>query len=149
MSKLDDVIQILFSRWSALPALTGVMVFNGPPVGDPASGDYLFIGDDSDPESESISTFEQTWVDLACTRRSETGEVVCAVVSDSGSTDMAARQTRAFTLLAACESDLLADRTLGGTVYTASMDIGQSKPIQNSSGAASVVPFSVRYYASV
>lgn len=149
MAALPLVISALSTRWSALPALAGVTVFTGPPVGDPSSGDYLFVGDDSDPESDTISTFEQEWVDMAHTRRAETGEIICAMVSDSGDTDILTRMMRAFTLLSACEADLVADPTLGGVVAMAELVIGQHRPIQNASGAASVVPFTVRYGADV
>jgi hypothetical protein len=149
MSALALVASTLVTRWSALSALVGVVVFSGPPVGDPSAGDYLFIGDDSDPTTDVVSTFTQTWIDMAHTRRTEIGEIMCAMVSDSGDTDMTARQSRAFTLLAACEADLISDPTLGGVTYMAELVIGQSMPLQNASGSASVVPFTVRYGANL
>jgi hypothetical protein len=147
-SKMDDVLSALNDRLTAVE-LTTVMIFDGPPVGDFAAGDYIFLGDDADPDTDAESVFEQYWVDLAQTRREEMGEIPCAVVSDTGSTDIRVARAQAFSVFAVCESMLVADQTLNGVVYTSELVSGSARPIQNERGSAVVVPFTIRYRAAV
>lgn len=153
MSKLNDVISALVDRFTPLAVtggtLDGALVFDGPPVTAPSIQDLIIIGDDGEPDSQEQSTFEQMWVDLACTRREEIGEVLCSVISSSGATDMRVRRNRADVLLSACETSLAADQTLGGLVYSAQFIRAASTSMQNTGGAAVVTPFTVRYRALV
>jgi hypothetical protein len=151
MAKLNDVITTLVTRWTALATpggtLDGVLVFDGPPVTPASTMDLVIIGDDGGQDSGDQSTFEQGWVDLACTRREETGEVLCAAISSYGATDIRTRRDRVDVLLTACENDLRSDQTLGGVVYSATFLRGNSTGMQNTAGAAVVTPFTVRYRA--
>lgn len=151
MSKLNVVMRALYSNWTALAAtgspLAGALVFAGPPVTPASTLDLVIVGDEGGSEQEDQSTFEQDWADMAHTRRNELGEVVCSVISSSGSIDMLEREDRVDVLLTACEDSLRADPTLGGVVWTAELIRGSSRPMQNTGGAAVVTPFTVRYFA--
>lgn len=147
MARLDDVMDALVSTFSDLPALDGVAVVDGPQVGDVGESDLVLVGHDGEPDSNAVNTFEQSWTDLACTRREETGLVWCAAVSQSGDVEMQPRRDRALALVAACEASLLADLTLGGVVYSAQLAAGSARQLQNSGGAAVVAPFTVAYRA--
>lgn len=144
-SKMDEVQAALVALWSALPALAGVPVYDGPPVSQAADLDQVLVGNDGDVDSDTMSDFSQEWVDLAQTRRVESGEIICAVVAQSGSTDLGVQRDRAFVLLAACEDSLRADQTLGGTVFSALLTSGSAHPLQNSAGSAMIAPFTVQY----
>jgi hypothetical protein len=129
--------------------LAGVTVDDAKVVSSKAYLDAVVIGDDGDPESDAMPVFTQEWANMAHTRRSETGDIPCAAIATTGSTNPDAVRLRAFAILAAVESSLLGDTTLGGTVFTCELIGGAAKQIENSAGAAIVVPFSVRYWAHV
>jgi hypothetical protein len=148
-SRLDDVMTALAALFAGLPALAGVVVSDGPPLDGMGSPDFVLVGDDGLPDSTAEITVEQEWADLACTRRHETGEVICSALSQTGDTDMQARRDRAFALFAACEAAVLADQTLGGVVLSSQLARAGARQFQNSAGAAVVVPFVVTYRAIV
>lgn len=146
-SALDDVLTALVSTFTT--ALPGVSVFDGPPVTSPGDADLVIVGHDATPDSAADVTVSQEWVDLACTRRVETGEVTCCVVSQTGDTDLKARRDRAFVLLAACEAALLGDMTLGAVVTSAQFARATARQFQNSAGSAVVAPFVVTYRSHI
>lgn len=148
-SRMDDVTAALIALWTEQAGLTGVSVYDGPAVSASADRDLIMIGDDADPDSDVSSTFVQEWANFSHTRRSETGEIPCAVIAQSGSTALAARRTRAFELLAECELAVLADPTLGDVTLAVEMISGSARPVQNSRGAAIIVPFTVRYWTQL
>lgn len=148
-SRLDDVTAALIATWQAVPALAGVAFYDGPGISQSPDLDLLVIGDDGDPESDVASTFEQEWANLSHTRRSERGEIPCAAIAQSGETDMSGRRIRAFQLLAACESALMADPTLGDVALSVEFLGGAARPVQNTRGAAMVAPFTVRYWTQL
>jgi hypothetical protein len=146
---MDDVTAALIAAWSALPALAGVSIYDGPGISQAPDLDLVMVGDDGDPESDVLSTFEQEWANLSHTRRSERGEIPCAAIAQSGETDMNGRRVRVFQLLAACESALVADPTLGDVALSLEFIGGSARPVQNSRGAAMVAPFTVRYWTQL
>jgi hypothetical protein len=128
-----------------------VRVFDGVPVGDEAEalGEFVLVGHDGDPESTPEITVVQEWVDLACSRRAETGVVPCAVVVQSGDTDLSARRDRAQVLLSVCADSIVTDMTLGGVVDSALLLSGSASQLQTEQGAAVVVPFDITYRTTV
>lgn len=148
-SKLDDVTDALVTAFTGLSGLASVLISDGPIVGDPSFADALLIGDDGDPESQAMSVAEQSWTDLACTRRREDGEIICAAVSQSGDTNMQTRRDRVMALIGACEDALRADLSLGGVVQAVQLVRASVQPYQNANGSAVVAPFVVAYWALV
>jgi hypothetical protein len=146
---MPSAIDALVSIWSALPALSGALVTDGPPLSQQATQTIVRVGDDADPDANETSSFSRTWRDLACTRQEETGVIVCSVEAWSGSTELETQRDAAFTLLAALSTSLIADMTLGGAVDTAMLALGSQRPFQNSAGSAVIVPFSVSYRATI
>jgi hypothetical protein len=145
---LDDVMAGLAVIWRALPALAGVPVYDMP-VTASADPQLVLIGDDGDPQSDAVATYEQQWTDIACTARMETGEIPCAVIAQSGDTDIEGRRAEASALMSAIGVSLVADQTLGGLVMGSQLIRGSAKGIQNSAGSAVVAPFTIRYLATV
>jgi len=149
-SKIDEVTTALVSLFTtAVTANTDVVVSDGPPTSMSAPGTWVLVGDDGDPDSDARSVFEQTWVDLACTRRQELGDIVCGVVTQSGSTDLAGVRGVGGPVLDTLAAALLTDLSLGGVVMTAQLAGGQAIPLQNSAGSAVVTPFTVSYRVHV
>jgi hypothetical protein len=149
VSAIDAVIDAAHARFAAAPALAATPIYDGPPVSAAADPEMILLGDDGDVESAAVSTYTQMWVDMACTRREEMGDVVCAVVVQSGDDDLDVVRSRATVLLAACSVVLAADMTMGGVVYSAVLDSGSARPLQNADGVGVIAPFTIRYRAQV
>jgi hypothetical protein len=153
MSQLNNVMRALNTRWLALAVTGGTLadaqVFLGPPVTPASTMDLVIVGDEGGSDDSDQSSFEQEWADLGHTRRNELGEIICSVISSSGSTDMLSRIDRADALLTACEDSLRADPTLGGIVANAELVRASGRSLQNTGGAAVVTPFTVRYFVQV
>lgn len=144
-SKLDDVTQLILSALKALPELEGVVIFDGPAIGQDSPKRTVIIGDDGDPESDAVSEFTQEWSNMSRTRKRESGEIPCAAIAWEGGTDMKSQRDRAFDLLAVCELALLTDPTLGDESLWIEITSGSARPVQNERGAATVVPFTISY----
>lgn len=109
-SRIPAVVSALVSTFTA--AMTGVKVIDGPFDTVP-DGDYLTVGWTPDGE---LTTGSQAWASLGNRARDERIDIPCYVDSYSGSTDVATRRNAAFTLLAAAETAIRNDPTLGGVV---------------------------------
>lgn len=146
-SVLDDVTTALVALFTA--ALPLVPVYNDDPVTNEADAAFVLVGDDGDPESERESSFEQEWADLACSSRYERGSIPCSALASSGDTDPDATRSAAFALLAACESALRANRTLGGLVMTSQLTSGSTLLAQGDNGSWVIAQFEITYMAQV
>ena len=109
-SRIPAVIDALVSTLTA--ALPNVRVIDGPFVSVP-DGDYLTVGWTPDGDTTSGG---QTWAGLGNRARDEQIDVPCYCDSYSGSTAVSARRTAAFALMAAAETALRNDPTLGGVI---------------------------------
>jgi len=144
---LPAVQAALVALWTA--ALPDTPVYDDDPnVGD-LDYTYVLVGDDEDPDSETSSTFEQEWADLGCSSKHERGAIPCVAVASTGDTDPIAVRTTAYQLLAACETALRANRTLGGLVMTSQLQRGASAAGQATEGALAKVQFEITYLAQV
>ena len=148
-SKMKTVTDALVTSISALPTMTGVIVDQANTVTGASYKEAIVIGDDGDPDSDVQSVFQQNWVDMAHTRRDEIGDIPCVAQAQTGSTDPEVVKSRAYELLGYVEAMAVADPTLGGVVATLEILGGSSKVVENSGGAAVIVPFSVRYWAHI
>lgn len=116
---LDGLLALCCGQAVPGGALASVVVFDGPPLGEPGDQLMLFVGDT--PEDEQSVTAQQAFAQLGGSARDERLSMYCTAVSRSGGTDMRAERERVFAILRAVE-DLLrpglpgADPTLGGAV---------------------------------
>lgn len=148
-SAMRNVTAALVAGIRALPNVSGVSVDKANTVTSQSYREAIVIGDDGDPDSDAMSVFQQVWVDLAHTRRDETGDIPCVALAQTGSTAAEAVEARAYELLGYVESMVIADPTLGGLVATLEILGGSSKLVENERGSAVIVPFSVRYWAHI
>jgi hypothetical protein len=139
----------LVERWSALPLVVElkVDVRRGLPVDGIGARDMVLVEFDGDPDSRENSSYVHDWLDMACTRRREQGEIRCTAVSQTGDTDIGRMSERAGRLAAACQDDLTADITAGGIVWTCSITQGAAQQVKNDRGVAVIIPFVVAYAA--
>jgi hypothetical protein len=143
---MPTVTAALVAGIRALPTMSTVVVDKANVITGSSYDEAVVIGDDGDPESDVQSVFQQVWVDMAHTRRDETGDIPCVALAQTGSTAPEVVEARAFEILGYVELMVVADPTLGGTVATLEILGGSSKIIQNARGSAVIVPFSVRYW---
>jgi len=139
----------LRETWKAVPAFADVhLIFDGIGVSGAGSSDLLMLGDDGDPDTEVSSEWSQNYVDLAQSRKQETGVIPCAIISQTGDTYQPSAEKRAFELLALAVTPLETDRTMGGLVFTCEIATGTKRTIVNSQGLAIIAPFDIAYWAS-
>lgn len=156
-SALDALAAALVQRWTVLPTLAALelqskapVVRRGAPVGGLGDATALVLVEfDATPEARENARFEQEWLDLACTRRRELGELLCTAVAQTGDDDIAAMESHAFALLAACVDDLKSDLTVGGVVWSQHVVNGSAQQFKNERGVAVIVPFTIAYAAGV
>lgn len=154
-SILDDVADALLARWTtaAIAVDPDVVVRRGAPVGGGfGPGLFVVVEFDGRPDASEDSRFERTWIDLACTRQREDGEVTCTVIAqsgDSGDEALADAERATLALLDACDADLRADMTVGGVAWSARITRGAAAQMKNEGGVAVLVPFTVAYSGAV
>jgi hypothetical protein len=116
-------------------------VHDGPPV-TAATPDYVCVG--FDPTGDEAVEFDREWASLGAQRREERFDVLCVAGTSSGDLSMLDRRTRVFGLLAAVETAVAADLTLGGAVRDAQvLGSGSLLQEQDEQGATAMVRFRV------
>lgn len=147
----------LVTRWAALPALTALelqgkapRVNRGRPVG--GLGDspaWVLVEFDGRPDAETNASWTREWLDMACTRQRELGQLMCTVAAQTGDDDVDTMEAHAHLLLDACTQDLKSDLTVGGILWSQNVQAGSAQQLKNSKGVAVIVPFAVAYAAAV
>ncbi|MFF1686078.1 hypothetical protein [Streptomyces sp. NPDC058254] len=127
-SRLPELIDALVARLQGQPGLDGVEVVDGPQVTDSTAPDWLVVGFDGDP----LGGFEagQTvggWATLG-TDREEQLQLVVAVITARGDTDVSAARRRVYEIAAPVEALLGADPSVG--LASAEVAIGASALVQ-------------------
>lgn len=135
-------------------ALPGVSVFDGWSVEDnSALPDCVWVG--WRPDSDDSVLFTQAFNSAGARTRDEKFQILCYAEAWSGDTDVLARRTRAFELLAAVETALRATvvgpnkPTLNGTVLWAELTAGAIRPIQDDRGLRVGIPFVISCQARI
>lgn len=151
---MDALAAALAARWAVLPAFVSdvddvVDVRRGAPVSGIGALRMVAVEFDGNPEARDNGRFTRDWLDMACTRQREVGELMCTALAQTGDDDVGSMETMAFALVDACRADLAGDLTVGGIVWTQSIVAGSAQQLQNERGVAVVVPFAVAYSAAV
>lgn len=122
--------------WSPL---SGVTVYDGPPVKVTGRKDYICIG--HTPDTDAIG-WTREWSQIGALRQEEDYDLPCSAMVWSGGTDMSIRRTRAFALLDEVAAFIATDRTFGGVLRSAAINkdgsLGQA---QTAHGAAADLRF--------
>lgn len=145
---LDGLLELCRNAAVEGGTLAGVVVVDGPPVGEPSDPLLLFIGDTPDDESPGVIG-TQEFASLGGNAKDETFSIYCTAVSRSGDTVIKAERDLAFGIVAAVEQLLRqgvagADPRLGGAVLWSGVggDV-QYTPLQLTKGAYVEVGFNV------
>jgi hypothetical protein len=141
---IDKIITAL----GASSSLTGVRVFDGAQVDQSYPGDAIAIGHDG-----SFGDIEMQIGNIADTPfaftnlHEENGSINCSLWSQDGSTDIAARRTRAFAILSAVDTALRVDPTFGGTCLYSILATDSISYDQTGFGVACKINFTINYQA--
>lgn len=148
---IDDLCAALVARWQVLPGLVefGARVERGVPVGGIGQGRWVIVEFDGSPDARDNARWQREWLDLACTRQRELGEVMCTVVAQTGGDNISAMSTDAAAMLDLCVADLRTNLTVGGIVWSQQVTSGTEQQLKNEAGVAVLVPFTVAYAAQV
>lgn len=103
---------------------------------------YLFVG--AGPDSDTAASGGQDFNAAGAVSRDETFAIECVVYVRSGNDDIKARRDEAFTLLAAAETALRTDPSLGGAVlYSRVAALSDVLQRQTRQGSDCVISFTV------
>lgn len=151
-SRVPAAVDALLAILDASAALDGVSIVDGPPTTNLSDSDHVFVG--YQPGAESSVTLAQNFNSAGARTRDEDFTIACYAESRSGDTDMQARRSRAFALVAAVETALRATDaaptapTLNGTVLWAHLTAGNLMQGQ-SQGAQAGVEFTITCRARI
>lgn len=150
VSALDDVLTALVATFQAAVGTT-VPVYDGLPATASADLAFVVVGDDGDPtggDTAAGTVTQQRGVDRIDGRTTETGDVTCALICQTGDDDLPGLRSTSRTLMAALETAIRADRTLGGVVIRSNVDTVDLWQTRNANGSAVRRVFTVHYDAN-
>lgn len=148
VSALDDVLAALVGILQTALG-TAVPVYDGLPATASADLQFLVVGDDGDPTSgdNPAGSTTQTRAERMDGRTTETGDVTCALICQTGDDDLPALRTASRLLMLGIETALRADRTLGGVAVRSNVDDVTLWQTRNANGSAVRRVFTVHYDA--
>lgn len=117
-SVVPDLIDALLDKLSALPALQGVLIVDGPDVVGDDADKMLFVGM-ADPRGvgtdDNAGDLTQEWPNATAQSRAEKGSIHCVAMAFDGSGEGAMKAAReaAFAIVAEVQALLWADVRLG------------------------------------
>lgn len=139
-SRVPAAMAALLTILGDASALSDVRIVDGPEGTNLTDLQRIHVG--WAPGSESAVELHQEFAYAGARRRNEEFEISCYAESRSGDTDMAARRTEVFALVAAVEDALRATDaapeapTLNGTVLWSELAVGNLQQIQSEGSLA-------------
>ncbi|MGA6159593.1 hypothetical protein ACPEIC_40365 [Stenotrophomonas sp. NPDC087984] len=152
-SRVPAAIEALLTIWRTAAGLAGVEILDGPPTIDQSGADYLSVG--WSPTSDLSVEFAQEFNAAGARTRDEEFSILCSLDTWTGDSDVAARRTRAFDLLAVCEETIRASSssptapTLNGAVLWAEIASGSLMQTNTDKGVRVTIPFVVNCRARI
>ncbi|SDN17820.1 hypothetical protein [Streptomyces wuyuanensis] len=152
-SAIPGAIDALLTVLRAAPDLADVQVLDGPPVGDQSAQDYVAVGYQEGAE-ESVQ-MAQDFNAAGARTRDEDFDILCWIDTWTGDSDVSARRTRAFELLAVVEDAIRASGvsptapTLNGAVLWAHLTNASLRQANTTDGVRAVIAFSVSCRARI
>lgn len=151
---LDAVITALTLKWQSLAvpggSLDGVVVVDGPQANMDPTQQWVFVGHTGgvSVEGEEAAIGQQDLMTFA-RGKSESMNVDCGIVCESGDPAVTPVRQRCLAILSACEAALRTDITLGGLVMNAYVAQIQYVVATTSVGIKVRVTFTVSYQAQL
>lgn len=147
---MPQVINGLISTLGAVPALSGVRIFDGPEIDSSYPGDWIAIGHDGSDDGEVLATsVTQIYELLGNMAMFEDGTVQCYLAIWDGGTDLSAKRARAGVVLSAIDSAIRANANLSGACLYSRLASHEMTYLQTNAGAAVSIGFTVEYRAKI
>jgi len=145
---LPQVINGLLTAFQNSSGLSGVRIFDGPEIDSSYPGDFIAVGHDGSEDGElAIANVTQTFEQLGNLKQFEDGSIDCWLATWDGGSSLSDRRSRVATLLAAVDTAIRADVSLGGSCIYSSLSTHQMTYIQANNGVAISVTFTIEYRA--
>lgn len=153
---IDGLLALCNGQTGVGGTLSGVDVYDGPPVEEPSGERELYIGHNEDPYGQSVFSAEgeQIWERMGGPRE-ERFRIVCCAVARSGTTVLKTERDRVYGIVAAVENLIRinlsgADMTLGGAVLASHVAGSENlMQLQTKSGVYVKAAFYVECIASI
>lgn len=152
-SAVPAAIDALLAILRADAGLSGVTVIDGPPVGDQSDQDYVAVG--WQPDGDESAQIVQDFNAAGARTRDEDFGISCWIDTWTGDSDVSARRTRAFALLAVVENAIRASGsspmapTLNGAVLWAHLTNAVLKQANTDQGVRAGIAFSITCRARI
>ena len=142
------MVDRIISSLGAAATLTGIRIFDGAEVDESYPSDAIAIGHDgsfgdSEMQIGSVSNDPLAFTDS----HQENGTISCSLWTQDGGTGIAAKRTRAFSLLSKIDTVIRTDPTFAGTCFYSFLQSGSVGYAQTSMGSAVIINFSITYQA--
>lgn len=144
-STIAVAIDGLLAQLSASEALTGVTVFDGPPLAK--ASEWVAVG--YQPDEAKAVTAGYDWAQIGAQRSEEEYDILCSLATRSGSTKMSVGRARAVAIRDAVAAAISTDRTLGGAVRLAGLSSADLLQEQTASGRIVGFTFTVHCTARI
>jgi hypothetical protein len=152
-SRVPDAVDALLTILRASPALSGVLVQDGPVTVNLSDPRRVYVG--WQPGGDTAVALTQEFNAAGARTRDEAFEVSCYAESRSGETDMAAQRRDVFAIVAAVETALRATNdaptapTLNNTVLWSHLTAGDLAQLQTNDGVLAGLSFTVTCRARI
>jgi hypothetical protein len=153
-TSVPAAIAVLLDICRTAPGLDGVLVIDGPPVGDMSDADLIAIG--WSPGSDTAGAeLQQDFAYAGARSRDEDFTVTGWIESWSGDDQVEPRRVRAFELLGVLETALRASGpnptapTLGGAVLWAHLTRAQLQQFSTDQGIRAGIAFTITCRARI
>jgi hypothetical protein len=149
VSQVDAVLTALQTVFATAVGAS-VPVYDGLPATDSADTAFVLVGHDGDVGSNNpAATVEQTRTERNITGvYTESGDVTCSVICQTGDDDFPGLRTNSRTLMAAVEAAVRADPSLGGVAVRAQITDLSLWQFRNLKGSGVRRVFTVHYDAN-
>lgn len=153
-SRVPAAVDALLATLRAAPALSEVLVIDGPPINNLSGGKRLYIGWQRDAGDIAVSG-SQEFNSAGARTRDENFAIACYAEVWSGDTDMQLQRNGAYGLLAVVEDALRATNaapeapTLSGSVLWSQLTTGDLVQQQTDAGACAGLNFTVACRARI
>ncbi|MEU6098948.1 hypothetical protein [Streptomyces sp. NPDC047079] len=151
-SRVPAAVDALLAILRAAPGLANVTIVDGPPVVNLTGLQHVFVG--WQPGDSAAVSLTQDFNSAGARTRDEAFTIACYAESRAGDTDMQARRSEVFTLVAEVETALRATNsaptapTLNGTVLWSHLTAGDLTQVQ-AEGSLAGLAFTVTCQARI
>lgn len=138
----------IVTAFKAAASLSDVVIYDGIEIDETFPGDFIAVGhngaEEGDVEAVSI---RQEYDQLGAKKMFEDGLINCVLVTNDGTSDIAARRTRAFAILSAVDTVIRTDPSFSSACLYSGIETHSTEYRLTNAGSAVVINFTIAYRA--